>query len=220
MCDDGILCGSPAMFLLCSRHVDPDGTDRLFTQAIACAERAGDHFLVAVLRNNAGVHALQGDNVVAARSHLEQAAIAQRAIGADIRNIGINMGWVLHAEANDEAAKPMFEAGLRMSRRNGDRPGLAYSTLGLACLAAEAGDWRRAAVLHGAAQAFLDLTGEQWVEPERRYRDDSLEECRARLGDDDFPRAYAEGTGLGIDGVMTVALPSSPARPSGNDHPS
>jgi hypothetical protein len=42
-----------------------------------------------------------------------------------------------------------------MSRRNGDRSGIALAGLGLACLAADAGDWHRAAMLHGVAQAFL-----------------------------------------------------------------
>jgi hypothetical protein len=32
---------------------------------------------------------------------------------------------------------------------------MAYAILGLACLAGDAGDWDQAALLHGAAQAFL-----------------------------------------------------------------
>jgi hypothetical protein len=51
------------------------------------------------------------------------------------------------------------EAALRITRRNGDNLSLAYAILGLALLARDAGDWDRAAVLHGAAQAFLALRG-------------------------------------------------------------
>jgi hypothetical protein len=38
---------------------------------------------------------------------------------------------------------------------DGNRSGLAYASLGLACLAADAGDWYRARQLHGIAQVFL-----------------------------------------------------------------
>ena len=82
-----------------------------------------------------------------------------RAIGHEAPTLSINLGWVLRQDNDPDGARSSFEAALRMSRRNGDRYGIAYASLGLACLAADAGDWHRAAVLHGVAQAFLDRTG-------------------------------------------------------------
>ena len=70
-----------------------------------------------------------------------------------------NLGLLLRAEGDPDGARAAFGAGLRISRRNGDNSGMAYSILGLACLAGDAGDWDRAAVLHGAAQAFLGRAG-------------------------------------------------------------
>ena len=78
-----------------------------------------------------------------------------------------------------------------MSRRSGDRFSIAYASLGLACLAADTGDWHRAAVLHGIAQAFLDRTGQPWQEPEARYRQDSLDLVRGLLGHEQFERVPA-----------------------------
>jgi hypothetical protein len=44
------------------------------------------------------------------------------------------------------------------------------------------GDWHRAAMLHGVAQALLDRTGLPWEELEACYRRDSLDRVRAHLG--------------------------------------
>ena len=57
---------------------------------------------------------------------------------------------------------------LRISRRNGDNWTMACAILGLACLAGDAGDWDRAAALHGAAQALQDRTGIPWQELDAR----------------------------------------------------
>ena len=94
----------------------------------------------------------------------------------------VNLGWVMRQEGNLDGARSMFEACLRISRRNGNESGLAYASLGLACLAADLGDWHRAGQLHGAAQALLDRTGHRWIEDEARYRQDSLDQVRAGLG--------------------------------------
>jgi hypothetical protein len=98
-----------------------------------------------------------------------------------------------------------------MSRRIGDRSGIAYASLGLACLAADAGDWHRAAVLHGVAQAFLDPTGQPWEELEARYRQDSLAQARAHLGQGQFESAYSMGMALSPDDPW--AWHSAPTRP-------
>jgi predicted ATPase len=204
--DDVVLGSSLALYLLCSQLIDPDSTEELFTEAIACTDRSGDQFCAAVLQNNAGVHALQAGNTGAARSHLEQAAQARRAIGAEIFNVPINLGWVLREEGDPDGAGSMFEEGLRMSRRIGDRSGSAYASLGLACLVADRGDRSRGAVLHGTAQAFLDQVGETWQEPEERYRRTSIDEGRAQLGEDEFQRAYAEGRALSFEEAVDFAL--------------
>ena len=123
-----------------------------------------------------------------------------RAIGDESSNVSINMGWVLRQDNDPDGARSSFGAALRTSRRNGVRSGIAYASLGLACLAADAGDWHRAAVLHGVAQAFLDPTGQPWEELEVRYRQDSLDEVRAHLGQEQFDQAYARGMALSPGG--------------------
>jgi hypothetical protein len=65
-----------------------------------------------------------------------------------------------------------------------------------------AGDWDRAAALHGVAQAFRDRTGNPWHVNEARDRRDSLDQVRAHLGDEQLERAYAQGMALSLDKAL------------------
>ena len=115
-----------------------------------------------------------------------------------------------------DGARSSFEAFLRKSRQEGDRYGIAYACLGLACLAADAGDWHRAAVLHGAALAFLGRTGQPWEELEAGYRQDSLDQVRAHMGEEQFKQDQAKGMALSADEILGVAIgrPVQPDTPA------
>ena len=214
--DDVVLGRSLMAFLLPSELLDPARSERLFIEAIACTQRSGDQLMSYFLHNNAGVHALCAGDIPAARARLEQAAQAAQMVGHVSHHLSVNLGWVLRQEGDPDGARSMFDAALRISRRNGERSGVAHASLGLACLAADVGDWHRADVLHGAAQALLDRTGERWQEPEARYRRDSLDQVRARLGNEQFDRTYAQGAALSLDEALDLAsrktVPASSSR--------
>ena len=204
--DDVVLGRSLLGCLLSMSLIDPARCEGLYTEAIGCTERSGDRLMNYYLHNNAGVHALHAGDIPAARAHLEQAGQTRQMIGHDSHHVSINLGWVLRQESEPDGARSMFEAALRLARRSGDRAGLAYAGLGAACLAGDRADWHRAAVLHGAAQAFLDRAGERWQEPEARYRQDSLAEVGTHLGEEQFARDYAKGAMLSLEEVLDVAL--------------
>jgi predicted ATPase/class 3 adenylate cyclase len=204
--DDVVLGRSLMVYLLPLELIDPARAGQLLAEAIACTERSGDRLMSYYLYNNAGWHALCAGNIPAARAHLEQAAQLAQAIGHRSHHVPVNLGEVLRREGDPEGARSMFVAGLRISRRNGSRSGLAHASLGLACLAGDLGDWHRAGELHGAAQAFLDQTGEQWQGGEARDRRDSLDQVRARLGQEQFDLVYAHGTTLSLEEALDVAL--------------
>ncbi|HUB40402.1 MAG TPA: helix-turn-helix domain-containing protein [Streptosporangiaceae bacterium] len=186
--------------------LDPAGSGKLYAEAFACTERSGDHLINATLHNNAGDAALQTGDIPAARAHVEAALHAEHAIGREDFAATVNMGHVLRAEGDPDGARSMFGKGLRMSRRNGDSGAMADAILGLACLAGDAGDWYRAAVLHGAAQALLDRTGSRWQRLEARCRQDSLDQARGQLGDEQLEGACAKGMALGLDQALDLAL--------------
>jgi predicted ATPase/class 3 adenylate cyclase len=205
--DDFLLGFSLLLWLLTSDLMDPARAGQLFTEAVAATERSGDQIRNYRLHNNAGDRALRTGDTAAARAHLDQAAQAMQAIGQkNDHHVPVNWGWVLREENDTDGARSMFGTALRISRRTGERDGLACATLGLACLAADRGDWQRAAALHGAAQAFTDQFAEPWQVLEARYRRDSLHKVRTALGEEQFARAYAEGMALSLDEALGLAL--------------
>ena len=203
--DDVLLAEALSGYLMCIDLVDPVRSGELFDEAIACTQRSGDHLFACIMHNNAGVHALRVGDIPAARAHLEAAAQASQATGESSDSVAINLGWVRRHDDDHDGAWSSFEAALRMSRRSGHRFDIAYAVLGLACLAADAGEWSRACVLHGIAQAALDRTGEAWQEPEAGYRRESLAQVRAHLGQERSERDYARGLALSSDEIGPIA---------------
>jgi predicted ATPase/class 3 adenylate cyclase len=207
--DDVLLAESLVVYLMCgdsSGLLEPARVDRLWNEAIACAERSGDQLARFALHNNASVYFLRAGDLAAARDHLEQAGEAAQAIGAAGPHVPVNLGWVLRQEQDLGGARDQFETALRVSRRAGERSSLAEASLGLACVAADLGDWGRAATLHGTAQAFIERAGQPWQEPVAGYRRDSLDKARSSLGEEQFERAYAKGTMLSLDQALDLAL--------------
>jgi predicted ATPase/class 3 adenylate cyclase len=204
--DDVLLGLSLMAYSLCVDAVDPSGSEELFAEAVACTERSGDLITKYVLHNNAAVHALRAGDHSGARGHLEQAAAIMPVIREQSHHVQVNLGWVARLENDPAEAVSRFRAGLWQSRRTGERMGLAYASLGLACAAADLGGWQRAAELHGVAQSFLDRMTEPWQDLEDGYRRDSMAKARAALGGDEFDRAYSRGSGLSFDDGFSLAM--------------
>ena len=210
--DDGLLGPSLVFLLMCVDQVQPDRTEALTAEAIACVERSGDQSLAGGLYNNAGVSSLRKGDLPSARRFLQRAEEANRAVGLHNSTPMINLGWVLRLEGDEAGAADAFRRALRESHRVGDRPDIPYATLGLACHASDTGDWRRAAVLHGFADAFLGSSGEPWQDPEDAFRQQSLDEVRAHLGDADFEAEYGRGTRLDLRSAIDLALNTADPR--------
>jgi predicted ATPase/class 3 adenylate cyclase len=207
--DDELLAWSLMTYLMIIGTIHPARSLPLFAEAIACTERSGDHLTNSVLHSNASGAAEAAGDIPAARAHLEAAAQAAQQIGYEHALVQANLGGVLRAERDLDGARSAFEASLRIGRRNGDNWNMAGAILGLACLAGDAGDWDRAAALHGAAQTLQDRTGHPWQKGAARDRRDSLDQARAHLGDEQLERAYAQGMALSLEKALDLALPKA-----------
>ena len=213
--DDVRLASCLMSYLLCLGVVDPERSLVLFAEAIDLTQRTGDMQVECTLRNNLGVMAMRDRDVRTARIQFDAARVCAREIGRQSHHLAVNLGWVERLEGDVHGARNSFESALRVARRIGDRVGVAYTLLGLACVAADMGDSRRASQLHGAAEAARDLTSEIWQPPEDDYRRDSIVTLRAALGDAEFDRAYAHGTALTFDDAFRLAIGSRPIAATG-----
>jgi predicted ATPase/DNA-binding XRE family transcriptional regulator len=178
----------------------------LYAEAIACTERSGDHFANMVLHDLAGIDALEIGDIPGAKAHLETAAQTAETLGDPRVTATAHLALVRLAEHDRDGARSAFEDVLRESRRIGNKSLMAESMLGLACLAADLADWRRAALLHGAAQFLQDQTGNPWQRFDARRRQESLDQIAAALDAEQVDRAYARGTALSLDQATDLAL--------------
>jgi tetratricopeptide (TPR) repeat protein len=193
--------------------VDVAATGPLYAEALACAERSGDLGAEQGLHINAGMAALEMGDIPAARAHTEAAIRAAEALGTSHPIQSANLGLILRAERDLDGARSALQEALRFGRRIGDKRSMAEAMGGLACLDGDLGDWSRAAMLHGAAQALLDQTGAPW-DTFDTGRQESLDQAGAALGDEQFQRAYARGMALSFDQAIDLALDEIPIPPS------
>jgi len=184
--DDWLLGLSLAAY---ATAVDVAASGPLFAEALACAERSGELGTAQFLHNNAGWAALERGDIPGARAHMEASIRAAEALGTPHPNQSLNVGMILRAERDPGGARSALQDALRVSRRIGYKRTMAQAMAGLACVDGDLGDWPRAAMLHGAAQALLDQTGAPW-DPSDRYRQEGLDQARGALGDEQFQRAY------------------------------
>jgi predicted ATPase/DNA-binding XRE family transcriptional regulator len=204
--DDVLLGESLASY---ASAVRPEEAGPLYAEALACAERTGDLGGALTAHNNAGFLALTLGDIPAARAHLEAAIRAAEALGFPHLIALGNLAEVLRAEHDLDGARSGFEDVVRMARRTGDKYALSGAFLGLGCMAADLGDWHRAAVLYGAEQALMDQIGARWEPFDARRRQEGLDQARAALGDKQLQQACARGKALSFDQAIDLALSES-----------
>ena len=194
--------------------VDVAATGPLYAEAFACAERSGDLGAELTLHNNAGVAALEMGDIPGARAHIEAAIRTAEALGTPHPAQSASLGMILRAEHDLDDARSALQEALRVGRRIGVKRIMAEAMGGLAFLDGDLGDWHRAAMLHGAAQALLDQTGAPWDTLDVPHRQESLDQAGAALGDEQFRRAYVRGMTLSFDQAIDLALDEIPIPPS------
>ena len=201
---DDALLGMSLLAHASSSHQDLSGP--LYAEAIACTERSGDLSGSLAVHNDAGFRALKMGDIPAARAHLEAALRAAEAVG-HLHTVALgNLAEVLRAEGDPDGARSGFQDVVRMSRRVGDKWALSGAIHGLACLAADLGDWHRAAVLHGANDSMLNQIGARMAPFDECRRQGNLDDATAAIGDEQLQQAYAHGMALSLDQAIDLAL--------------
>ena len=119
-----------------------------------------------------------------------------------------NLGLILAAMGNHARATELLRELMHRSLEMGDKFARQYSFFGLACVADSEGRTARAARLWGVSEAIREAAGFRLPHAAltvMRY-ESRLTEVRARLGDDAFEAAWAEGRVMPLERAVEYAL--------------
>lgn len=177
-------------------------------EALALFARLGQPYGMALALNSLGDTArLQDDDETAARHYRRAIAfVRESGVVSDLPSMLHNQAYAeLRCGELHNAAICLREA-LLLSRRAGQRGGIAECLTGCAGLATLAGEPLRAAAWLGAVDRLYDPeAGPNWP-PERREYDRYCTVTRALAGDDAFVQARAAGCVRPVEVVVAEAI--------------
>ena len=112
------------------------------------------------------------------------------------------------AERDYERARDLFEEGLELSAELGNEADVAHCLEGLASIAGAEGRIVRAARLWGAEEALLEKieTAVYTYVPDRALHGSRVADARARLDEEAFAAAWAEGRTMTAEQAIEYAL--------------
>ena len=100
----------------------------------------------------------------------------------------------------------LYQEGLSLYQKVGDRPGIAECLRGLASVAVTQADAARAACLFGAAEGLREAIGASLLPDERAGYDGMVAAARACLGDRAFAAAWASGRTMMLEQAVACTL--------------
>jgi predicted ATPase/class 3 adenylate cyclase len=189
-----------------------DEARRIRLEALACFRQTGDELLAA-----SELHMLYGLDIHEgliedARAHLEQAIALAERLGdkTSLYFFRTDLCILLLIEGKHAEAAPMVRRCLLVARRLSVRLEVCEVLLAAACCAAWQGDQRRAARLHGAADADISVAIDSgminWSDVEQNLRDQEKGRLRELMGDGPFDDAYRSGAKLALEQAVELAL--------------
>ncbi len=178
----------------------------LFEASLQLARDVGDPSLVAVVTSNLGEVALiEGDFEQAVVLYEESLAVGEEHGDRDRRARALaNLGTATFALGDTTRARGLFGGALGAALEIGSRASVGVMLLGLAaCCAAE--DPVRSTRLLGSAEALTEELGAADYQFERELREETIGALRAKLGEESFSVAFAEGRLRSLEDALADA---------------
>ena len=193
--------------LLAASEGDHARAGSLYEDASRRARESGDEWTLALSVSNRGDLALNEGDYVRASALCTESLALQRQLG-DKRGMAISLNNLAYAALYEgrfrEALAPLQES-LMLAQELGDRDGIAYRLEGLAVVAASQGETERAARMLGGADALLEVIDADLDPAERDLHERTLGDVRARLGEEAFGAAWAEGRAMSLREAVAYA---------------
>ena len=199
-----------------------DSADRLLRTAKADRRRLGEDRFAAFAMADVGAAAFfRGDYDTAGTAFTESLVLNS---GGDpwTRSHALwGLGLVRWRTGARGQADQLQREALALMREVDDRSGIALGIHAMAWLAAAHGDWHRAAVLAGAAEATWRSIPARTPEPLRPFIDECAYQGRQALGAEKWQAEYDRGGTLDRPAALALALGQVPPRtaPRSDDGP-
>jgi non-specific serine/threonine protein kinase len=170
-----------------------DGAGRsnaLHVLAVA-AQMAGDFEEARTLMNERIAEAREAGNLATVSSEAGNLSMVERQLG------------------HLDEAEALAREALDIDHRRGDEWAMPYKVSGLAAVATDRGDFDRAAMLLGAAEAMMEREKADWPPDERPHYERMLSRLPRGLGPDMFDVLRAKGRAMSTDDAVAYALESA-----------
>jgi predicted ATPase/DNA-binding SARP family transcriptional activator len=193
--------------LVAAGEGDHERAEGLLEDAAALARAIGDRWTLALSVSNQGDLALNQGDYARASARCSESLELQRELG-DKRGMAISLNNLAYAALYEgryrEALAPLQES-LELAQELGDKDGIAYRLEGLSVVAAWEGQAERAAHLLGGASALFEDIGADLDPAERDLHERTLADVHARLDDEAFAAAWAEGRAMSLPEAIAYA---------------
>jgi tetratricopeptide (TPR) repeat protein len=186
---------------------------RLAGEALTVSDAAHDE----AGRSNAlhllGVGAQIAGDLLEARDWMTQRLALVRGTGNPllIASEACNLSMVERQLGKLEAAEALAREALEIEASTGDQFTTPFAISGLSSIATERGEFERAAILVGAAEAIMEAQGMAWPPDERPHYEQLLATLPEAMGSGAFEQARSRGRAMTVREAVDFALvpPSS-----------
>jgi tetratricopeptide (TPR) repeat protein len=145
---------------------------------------------------------------------IEEALSAFRERGEQfwIANAVGGLAFIALMQGREGDARALLEEYLEMAVQLQDKANIAAGLEGLAALATETGDLRPACRLFACAGSLrAEIGGRLMSQRNSKFVEQRLNSARARLGDDEWARAWEEGKAMSPEQAIDLGPPTSPS---------
>ncbi len=209
--DNGVAVALDGMAEAALALGDYEWAHKLFTQSLARHEIRGDRHSATVTRYNlASLALLRGDTHDLA-NEVEECLAHFREIGST-QGVAVSqhlLGKIALRAGDSASARAYFIASLEVLQQGNFQHDLAACLVGFALVAGHGGQWQRAAVLCGAADALCHSSGGALDSLDQLDSQRVLDQARAAQGAEAIEAAWAFGRTLTKEAMIQEALRES-----------
>jgi tetratricopeptide (TPR) repeat protein len=155
-----------------------------------------------------GVAAQMAGDFEEAREMMNKRIALARETGnlATVSSEAGNLSMVERQLGNLDDAESLAREALEIDFRRGDSWAMPYKVSGIAAVWTDRGDFERAAMLVGAAEAMMEREHAEWPPDERPHYERMLTRIPRALGEDEWERVRTIGRAMSSEETVAFAL--------------